>query len=66
MKKLNITCPCCNKSVQVILSSHIDTGDVKVTGVFLNEENDESNIISDNDLLSKYNICLGESEVNYG
>ena len=64
--KLNITCPCCNKSVQVILSSHIDTGDVKVTGVFLNEENDKSNIISDNDLLSKYNICLGESEVNYG
>lgn len=64
--KLNITCPCCNKSVQVILSSHMDTGDVKVTGVFLNEENDESNIISDNDLLSKYNICLGESEVNYG
>ena len=41
MKKLNITCPCCNKSVQVILSSHIDTGDVKVTGVFLNEENDD-------------------------
>lgn len=66
MKKINITCPCCNKSVQVILSSHIDTGDVKVTGVFLNEENDELNIISDNDLLSKYNICLGESEVNYG
>ena len=64
--KLNITCPCCNKSVQVILSSHIDTGDVKVTGVFLNEENDDSNTISDNDLLSKYNICLGESEVNYG
>ena len=64
--KLNITCPCCNKSVQVILSSHIDTGDVKVTGVFLNEENDDSNIISDNDLLSKYNMCLGESEVNYG
>ena len=64
--KLNITCPCCNKSVQVILSSHIDTGDVKVTGVFLNEENDDSKIIYDNDLLSKYNICLGESEVNYG
>ena len=64
--KLNITCPCCNKSVQVILSSHIDTGDVKVTGVFLNEENDDLDIISDNDLLSKYNICLGESEVNYG
>ena len=66
MKKINITCPCCNKSVQIILSSHIDTGDVKVTGVFLNEENDDSNIISDNELLSKYNICLGESEVNYG
>ena len=66
MKTINITCPCCNKSVQVILSSHIDTGDVKVTGVFLNEENDDSNIIYDNDLLSKYNICLGESEVNYG
>ena len=66
MKKINITCPCCNKSVQVILSSHMDTGDVKVTGVFLNEENDDSNIISDNDLLSKYNICLGDSEVNYG
>lgn len=66
MKTINITCPCCNKSVQVILSSHMDTGDVKVTGVFLNEENDDSNIISDNDLLSKYNICLGESEVNYG
>ena len=44
----------------------MDTGDVKVTGVFLNEENDDSNIISDNDLFSKYNICLGESEVNYG
>ena len=66
MKTINITCPCCNKSVQVILSSHMDTGDVKVTGVFLNEENDDSNIISDNYLLSKYNICLGESEVNYG
>ena len=66
MKKINITCPCCNKSVQVILSSHIDTGDVKVTGVFLNEENDDSNIISDNDLLSKYNICWGASEVNNG
>ena len=64
--KLNITCPCCNKSVQIILSSHVDTGDVKVTGVFLNEENDDLDIISDNDLLSKYNICLGESEVNYG
>ena len=64
--KLNITCPCCNKSVQVILSSHMDTGDVKVTGVFLNEENDDLNIISDNDLFSKYYICLGESEVNYG
>ena len=64
--KLNITCPCCNKSVQVILSSHMDTGDVKVTGVFLNEENNDLDIISDNDLLSKYNICLGESEVNYG
>ena len=66
MKKINITCPCCNKSVQVILSSHMDTGDVKVTGVFLNEGNDDLDIISDNDLLSKYNICLGESEVNYG
>ena len=40
MKTLNIKCPCCNKSIQVILSNS-DTGDVKVTGVFLVEENDD-------------------------
>ena len=64
MKTINITCPCCNKSVQVILSSHIDTGDVKVTGVFLNEENDESNITNnpeelEKELFEKHNILLG-------
>lgn len=37
--KLNITCPCCNKSVQVILSDS-DTGDVKITGVFFDENDD--------------------------
>ena len=61
--KLNITCPCCNKSVQVILSSHIDTGDVKVTGVFLNEENDESNTNNQEELekilSEKHNILFG-------
>ena len=61
--KLNITCPCCNKSVQVILSSHIDTGDVKVTGVFLNEENDDSNINNQEELekilAEKHNILFG-------
>lgn len=63
MKKLNITCPCCNKSVQVILSSHIDTGDVKVTGVFLNEENDDLDTNNQEELekilAEKHNILLG-------
>ena len=61
--KLNITCPCCNKSVQVILSSHIDTGDVKVTGVFLNEENDELDTNNQEELekilAEKHNILFG-------
>lgn len=61
--KLNITCPCCNKSVQVILSSHIDTGDVKVTGVFLNEENDDLDTNNQEELekilAEKHNILFG-------
>ena len=61
--KLNITCPCCNKSVQVILSSHIDTGDVKVTGVFLNEENDDLDTNNQEELekilVEKHNILFG-------
>lgn len=63
--KIDIVCPCCNNHVQIILSDS-DTGDVKVAGVFLNEENDDVNIISNNELLNKYGICLGESEVNNG
>ena len=63
MKKINITCPCCNKSVQVILSSHIDTGDVKVTGVFLNEENDDLDTNNQEELekilAEKHNILFG-------
>ena len=39
MKKVNIICPCCNKSIQVILSDS-DTGDVKITGVFFDENDD--------------------------
>ena len=61
--KLNITCPCCNKSVQVILSSHIGTGDVKVTGVFLNEENDDLDTNNQEELekilAEKHNILFG-------
>ena len=61
--KLNITCPCCNKSVQVILSSHMDTGDVKVTGVFLNEENDDLDTNNQEELekilAEKHNILFG-------
>ena len=61
--KLNITCPCCNKSVQVIFSSHIDTGDVKVTGVFLNEENDDLDTNNQEELekilAEKHNILFG-------
>ena len=61
--KLNITCPCCSKSVQVILSSHIDTGDVKVTGVFLNEENDDLDTNNQEELekilAEKHNILFG-------
>lgn len=60
--KLNITCPCCNKSVQVILSD-VDTGDVKVTGVFLNEENDDLDTNSQEELekllAEKHNILFG-------
>ena len=63
MKKINIICPCCNKSVQVILSSHIDTGDVKVTGVFLNEENDDLDTNNQEELekilAEKHNILFG-------
>ena len=58
--KLNITCPCCNKSVQVILSD-VDTGDVKVTGVFLNDDLDIENNQEElaNELFEKQNILLG-------
>jgi hypothetical protein len=60
--KLKITCPCCNKSVQVILSD-VDTGDVKVTGVFLNEENDGLDTNNQEELekilAEKYNILFG-------
>ena len=63
MKKINIICPCCNKSVQVILSSHIGTGDVKVTGVFLNEENDDLDTNNQEELekilAEKHNILFG-------
>ena len=62
MKKVNITCPCCNKSVQVILSD-VDTGDVKVTGVFLNEENDDLDTNNQEELekilAEKHNILFG-------
>lgn len=60
--KLNITCPCCNKSVQVILSD-VDTGDVKVTGVFLNDENDDLDTNNQEELekilAEKHNILFG-------
>ena len=60
--KLNITCPCCNKSVQVILSD-VDTSDVKVTGVFLNEENDDLDTNNQEELekilAEKHNILFG-------
>ena len=60
--KLNITCPCCNKSVQVILSD-VDTGDVKVTSVFLNDENDDLDTNSQEEfeklLAEKHNILFG-------
>lgn len=58
--KLNITCPCCNKSVQVILSD-VDTGDVKVTGVFLNDDLDIENNQEDleKELFKNQNILLG-------
>ena len=60
--KLNITCPCCNKSVQVILSD-VDTGDVKVAGVFLNEENDDLDTNNQEELekilAEKHNILFG-------
>ena len=60
--KLNITCPCCNKSVQVILSD-VDTGDVKVTSVFLNYENDDLDTNSQEELekllAEKHNILFG-------
>lgn len=60
--KLNITCPCCNKSVQVILSD-VDTGDVKVTGAFLSDENDDLDTNSQEELekllAEKHNILFG-------
>lgn len=58
--KLKITCPCCNKSVQVILSD-VDTGDVKVTGVFLNDDLDIENNQEEleKELFENQNILLG-------
>lgn len=58
--KINVTCPCCNKSVQVILSD-MDTGDVKITGVFLNDDLDIENNQEElaNELFEKQNILLG-------
>ena len=58
--KINITCPCCNKSVQVILSD-VDTGDVKVTGVFLNDDLDIENNQEEleKELFKNQNILLG-------
>ena len=58
--KLKITCPCCNKSVQVILSD-VDTGDVKVTGVFLNDDLDIENNQEEleKELFKNQNILLG-------
>ena len=58
--KLNITCPCCNKSVQVILSD-VDTGDIKVTGVFLNDDLDIENNQEEleKELFANQNILLG-------
>ena len=58
--RINITCPCCNKSVQVILSN-IGTGDVKIAGVFLNDDLDIENNQEElaNELFEKQNILLG-------
>ena len=64
MKKVNIICPCCSKSIQVILSNS-DTGDVKVTGVFLVEENDDLDKTKNNqeelekELFENQGILLG-------
>lgn len=61
MKKINVTCPCCSKSIQVILSDS-DTGDVKITGVFF-DENDDLNKNNqeelEKELFEKHNILLG-------
>ena len=61
MKKVNIICPCCNKSIQVILSDS-DTGDVKISGVFF-DENDDLNKNNQEELekilAEKHNLLLG-------
>lgn len=65
MKQIKIKCPCCEKYIQIILSSNIDTGDVKVASVFLNEEINDLYITKNNqeelanELFEKQNILLG-------
>lgn len=58
--KINCRCPCCNKNVQIILS---DNGTDDFASVFLNEESDKNNKLSqdelEHELAEKHNILLG-------
>ena len=62
--KINVTCPCCSKNIQVILSN-IGSSDISVTGVFFNKEHDDLYTTNNNqeelkkELFEKQNILIG-------
>ena len=61
---IEFKCPCCQKHIQLILSSNGDADD-KV-GVLSIKEKEDLYTISADELFDNYHIGLGESEVNNG
>ena len=61
---IEFKCPCCQKHIQLILSSNGDADD-KV-GVLSIKEKEDLYTISADELFDNNHISLGESEVNNG
>ena len=61
---IEFKCPCCQKHIQLILSSNGDADDnVSVLSI---KEKEDLYTISTDELFDNYHISLGESEVNNG
>lgn len=61
---IEFKCPCCQKHIQLILSSNGDADDN--VGVLSIKEKEDLHTISADELFDNYHISLGESEVNNG